>query len=128
MEDIKARLHGNIHLKFLLKIHSFFKVSNGIMVQCLNERTFTILKFTLCLNTTFNSFTLTVFYIYIMYYREPKLPTQLFQFEPVYNLKRSQPFFHIHKHHYYSAWVLTYCLIFPLYILVISLSVAMYSQ
>lgn len=47
MEDIKARPHGNIHLKFLLTIHSVFKVSNGIMVQCINEHNLTISRFTL---------------------------------------------------------------------------------
>lgn len=76
------------------------------------------LKIYFILEYYFNSFTLTVFYIHIFYYREPELITHLFPFEPFYNLKRSQPFFHILKHHYYPAWVLAYCLIFLLYILV----------
>lgn len=117
MEDIKARPHGNIYLEILLKIN-FFKVSNGIMVQWINEQNFTISRFTLCLNIIFNSFTLTVFYIHIFYFREPKLITQLFSLEPFYNLKRSQPFFYILKHCYYPEWVLAYCLIFLLHILV----------
>lgn len=118
MEDIKARLYGNIHLKFLIKIRAFFKISNDIMLQCINEHNFTIPKFTLWINITFNSFTPTIFYIYIIYYREPKLTSHLFPFETFYNLKRSQPFFYIFKHHYSSEWVLAYCLIFLLYILV----------
>lgn len=118
MEDIKARLHSSIHLKFLPQIHLFFKISNGIVTQCINKPNFTLSRFTLCLNTVFNNFTLIIFYIYITYYRAPKLTTQLFQFEPFYNLKRSQSFFHILQHHCQPAGVLAYCLIFLLYILV----------